>query len=85
MCPTRAAVLFTDIVESTRLATDLGDRRSRALLEAHQSLIREQLERFGGREIKTTGDGFLAIFDGPTRAAECARIPSHSTSFERRA
>jgi class 3 adenylate cyclase len=68
-----ATVLFTDIVDSTRLAGELGDRRWRQLLEEHQALVREQLSRFAGREIKTTGDGFLAIFDGPTRAAECAR------------
>lgn len=68
-----ATVLFTDIVDSTRLAGELGDRRWRALLEDHQALVRNQLTRFGGREIKTTGDGFLAIFDGPTRAAEAAR------------
>jgi class 3 adenylate cyclase len=68
-----ATVLFTDIVDSTRLATEMGDRRWRDLLEQHHELVREQLARFEGREIKTTGDGFLAIFDGPTRAAECAR------------
>jgi class 3 adenylate cyclase len=68
-----ATVLFTDIVDSTSLATEMGDSRWRELLERHQQLTREQLERFGGREIKTTGDGFLATFDGPTRAAECAR------------
>ena len=68
-----ATVLFTDIVDSTRLATEMGDRRWRGLLEEHHDLVRERLERFEGREIKTTGDGFLAIFAGPTRAAECAR------------
>jgi class 3 adenylate cyclase len=68
-----ATVLFTDIVDSTSLATEMGDRRWRDLLEEHQKLVRDQLRRFEGREIKTTGDGFLAIFDGPTRAAECAR------------
>ncbi|HEU4906406.1 MAG TPA: adenylate/guanylate cyclase domain-containing protein [Solirubrobacterales bacterium] len=68
-----ATVLFTDIVDSTRLATELGDARWRELLERHQELTREQLRRFEGREIKTTGDGFLATFDGPSRAAECAR------------
>ena len=68
-----ATVLFTDIVDSTRLATEMGDRRWRDLLEEHQKLVRERLARFEGREIKTTGDGFLAIFDGPTRAAGCAR------------
>jgi class 3 adenylate cyclase/pimeloyl-ACP methyl ester carboxylesterase len=68
-----ATVLFTDIVDSTRLATEIGDRRWREVLEEHQKLVREQLGRFEGREVKTTGDGFLATFDGPTRAAECAR------------
>jgi len=68
-----ATVLFTDIVDSTRLAAELGDRRWRDLLGEHQELVRDRLRRFEGREIKTTGDGFLAVFDGPTRAAECAR------------
>jgi class 3 adenylate cyclase len=68
-----ATVLFTDIVDSTRLATELGDRRWRQLLEEHQKLVRDHLRRFEGREVKTTGDGFLAVFDGPTRGAECAR------------
>jgi class 3 adenylate cyclase len=68
-----STVLFTDIVDSTRLASELGDRRWRELLEQHQELVRQRLEQFEGREIKTTGDGFLAIFDGPTRAVECAR------------
>jgi class 3 adenylate cyclase len=68
-----ATVLFTDIVDSTQLAAGMGDRRWRELLEEHQQLVRDQLRRFEGREIKTTGDGFLAVFDGPTRAAECAR------------
>ena len=68
-----ATVLFTDIVDSTRLAGEMGDSSWRRLLEDHQALTRERLERFAGREIKTTGDGFLATFDGPTRAVECAR------------
>jgi class 3 adenylate cyclase len=68
-----ATVLFTDIVDSTRCAEQLGDRRWRELLEDHQALVRGCLARFDGREIKTTGDGFLATFDGPTRAVECAR------------
>jgi class 3 adenylate cyclase len=68
-----ATVLFTDIVDSTQLAGEMGDRRWRDLLERHQELTRTQLGRFEGREVKTTGDGFLAVFDGPTRAAECAR------------
>jgi class 3 adenylate cyclase len=68
-----ATVLFTDIVDSTRVAAELGDRRWRELLGEHHELVRERLERFGGREVKTTGDGFLATFDGPTRAVECAQ------------
>ena len=68
-----ATVLFTDIVDSTKLAGEMGDRRWRELLERHQEVTRTQLARFEGREVKTTGDGFLAVFDGPTRAAECAR------------
>ncbi|MEZ5075024.1 MAG: adenylate/guanylate cyclase domain-containing protein [Solirubrobacterales bacterium] len=68
-----ATVLFTDIVDSTRRATELGDRRWKRLLGEHQEMVRDLLERFGGREVKTTGDGFLATFDGPTRAVECAR------------
>jgi class 3 adenylate cyclase len=68
-----ATVLFTDIVDSTKRAAELGDRRWRELLEQHQDLVRERLRRYEGREVKTTGDGFLATFDGPTRAVECAR------------
>jgi class 3 adenylate cyclase len=67
-----ATVLFTDIVDSTGHAARLGDRRWHELLTAHHSLIRRELARFTGREIDTTGDGFLAIFDGPTRAVSCA-------------
>jgi class 3 adenylate cyclase len=51
----------------------MGDSGWREVLERHQGLVRRHLERFGGREIKTTGDGFLATFDGPTRAVECAQ------------
>ena len=65
-------VLFTDIVDSTRLATDLGDRGWRDLLEQHHELIRRELRRFGGREIDTAGDGFFAAFDAPARAVGCA-------------
>jgi class 3 adenylate cyclase len=68
-----ATVLFTDIVDSTRTAVDLGDQRWRELLERHQRTVREALGRFGGREVKSTGDGFLAVFDGPARAIRCAR------------
>ncbi len=67
-----ATIVFTDIVGSTEQASDLGDRRWRALLDAHDSSVRRQLQRFGGREIHTTGDGFLAVFDGPGRAIKCA-------------
>jgi class 3 adenylate cyclase len=66
-------VLFTDIVESTEQLAELGDRRWRGLLERHDALIRAELKRHGGREIKTTGDGFLATFEGPARAIECAQ------------
>jgi class 3 adenylate cyclase len=65
-------VLFTDIVDSTRLATQLGDRRWHRLLEEHDAVVRAQLARFRGREDKTTGDGFLASFDGPARAIRAA-------------
>jgi pimeloyl-ACP methyl ester carboxylesterase len=67
-----ATVLFTDIVGSTELAADLGDRRWRELLEQHHTLVRRELDRFRGRELNTAGDGFLATFDGPARAIACA-------------
>jgi class 3 adenylate cyclase len=67
-----ATVLFTDIVDSTRLAAELGDRRWHRLLVAHQEVVRQQLGRFRGQEVKTTGDGFLATFDGPARAIRAA-------------
>ena len=67
-----ATVLFTDIVGSTELAADLGDRRWRVLLEQHNTLVRRELDRFRGRELNTAGDGFLATFDGPARAVVCA-------------
>jgi pimeloyl-ACP methyl ester carboxylesterase len=67
-----ATVLFTDIVESTTRAIDLGDRRWLDLLERHNAVVRRQLVRFRGREIANTGDGFLAAFDGPARAIRCA-------------
>lgn len=68
-----ATVVFTDIVDSTRLAAELGDARWKALLAAHDDAVRGELARFSGREITTTGDGFLATFDGPGRAVRCAR------------
>jgi len=67
-----ATVLFTDIVDSTKRAAELGDQRWRELLEAHRTVIRELLARFRGHEVDTAGDGFLATFDGPARAVECA-------------
>jgi class 3 adenylate cyclase len=67
-----ATVLFTDIVDSTRQASESGDRRWRNMIERHDELTRRQIERFRGREVKTLGDGFLATFDGPARAVECA-------------
>jgi class 3 adenylate cyclase len=67
-----ATLLFTDIVRSTERASELGDVRWRELLDRHDSAVRRQLARFRGLEVKTTGDGFLATFDGPARAVECA-------------
>jgi class 3 adenylate cyclase/alpha-beta hydrolase superfamily lysophospholipase len=66
-------VLFTDIVGSTARAASLGDQRWRSLLDAHDRAVREQLGRFRGREINTTGDGFVVSFDGPARAIRCAQ------------
>ena len=83
-----ATVLFTDIVESTERAAAIGDRKWRELLESYQSVVREQLGRFRGREIDTAGDGFLASFDGPARAIRCAaavRERSRSLGMEIRA
>ena len=68
-----ATVLFTDIVDSTRRAQASGDANWRATLEAHHTVVRSHLKRYRGREVKTTGDGFLALFDGPARAVRCAR------------
>jgi class 3 adenylate cyclase len=65
-------LLFTDIVDSTKRAADWGDRRWRDLLDQHHALVRVQLERFGGREVVTTGDGFFASFPSPTQAVRCA-------------
>lgn len=67
-----ATVLFTDIVDSTGTAHRMGDRRWRDVLEAHNGAVRSLLERFRGREVKNLGDGFLATFDGPARAIQCA-------------
>ncbi len=67
-----ATILFTDIVGATEKATALGDRRWRSLLLEYHSVVRDQLDRFRGREIDTAGDGFLVAFDGPARAICCA-------------
>jgi pimeloyl-ACP methyl ester carboxylesterase len=67
-----ATVLFTDIVGSTETAARIGDRRWRDLLERHDAIVRRQLGVHRGLEVKTTGDGFLATFDGPARAIRCA-------------
>jgi class 3 adenylate cyclase/pimeloyl-ACP methyl ester carboxylesterase len=65
-------VLFTDIVGSTTRAAELGDRRWNELLERHDTVMRRQLVRYRGTEVNRTGDGFLATFDGPARAVQCA-------------
>jgi class 3 adenylate cyclase len=68
-----ATVLFTDIVGSTVRVGELGDARWNQLLEEHHALVRKELQVFKGQEVKTTGDGFLATFDSPGRAVQCAR------------
>jgi class 3 adenylate cyclase len=68
-----ATVLFTDVVGSTERAATMGDRDWKELLERHHVLLRSALDRYGGREVHTAGDGFLATFDSPRRAIECAR------------
>ncbi len=66
-------VLFTDIVSSTKRAASMGDKRWRALLDNHDRVVRDELRHFRGVEVNTTGDGFIASFDGPARAIRCAR------------
>ena len=68
-----ATVMFTDIVSSTRHLSELGDRQWRVVLDQHDEIVRREIARFRGREVKTLGDGFLATFDGPARAARCAK------------
>ena len=68
---TLATVLFTDIVDSTATLARVGDERWRQLLSAHNTALRDRLNQFRGREVHTTGDGFLAVFDTPTRAVRC--------------
>jgi len=67
-----STVMFTDIVDSTEQAALVGDAEWRSRLEHHNAIVRSQLEHFGGREIKQTGDGFLSAFDSPARAIRCA-------------
>ena len=73
-------VLFTDIVGSTARAASLGDHRWRSLLDTHDRTVREHLRKFRGREVNTTGDGFMASFDGPARAIRCAQAVMEATS-----
>ena len=70
-------LMFTDIVGSTQLAVEKGDRRF-AVLEAHHGAVRSELARYRGQELDTAGDGFLASFDGPARAVKCAMAIVHS-------
>jgi len=95
---TLATVLFSDIVDSTRRATELGDARWRSVLDQHDRGAGQIVDRFRGRTVKSTGDGILAVFDGPGRAIECAidlrrmcrdlglevRIGLHAGEIERR-
>jgi hypothetical protein len=71
-----ASVLFTDIVDSTGRAVELGDREWRLLLNRHDALAERQVARYGGRLVKMTGDGILATFDGPARSVRCAQAIS---------
>ena len=68
-----ATVLFTDIVDSTRHAAEQGDQRWKEVLDSHDRILRDELTRHRGQEVNTTGDGFLARFDGPARAIRCAQ------------
>jgi pimeloyl-ACP methyl ester carboxylesterase len=67
-----ATALFTDIVDSTVVAAERGDKEWKALVEQHHRIVRAMLGRFRGREVDTAGDGFFATFDGPARAVRCA-------------
>jgi class 3 adenylate cyclase len=73
-----STVLFTDIVDSTQRAAEVGDRQWAELVASHHALVRRQLDRFRGRELDTAGDGFFASFDGPARGIRCARAISES-------
>jgi class 3 adenylate cyclase len=83
-----ATVLFTDVVSSTEQLAEIGDQRWRSRLDQHDAMVRTQLDRFRGREINTTGDGFFATFDGPARAVRCAQAiveGAHSLDVDVRA
>jgi class 3 adenylate cyclase len=73
-----ATIMFTDIVSSTERASEMGDERWRRLVERHDDVMTTEIERWGGRPIKTLGDGFLAVFDGPAKAVRCARAMTAS-------
>jgi class 3 adenylate cyclase len=73
-----ATVLFTDIVDSTARLQRIGDRAWQEVLRLHNARLRDDLNTFRGREVKTTGDGFLAVFDGATRAVRCAAAMTRS-------
>jgi class 3 adenylate cyclase len=75
------AVLFTDIVDSTNVIANLGDRRWRDLLEAHNALIRRELIRYAGSEVDTAGDGFVATFAGPSDAIHCAKASIEAVAW----
>lgn len=68
-----ATIVFTDIVDSTGRAAAMGDRAWRSYLDLHDSIVRSELKRYSGREVNTTGDGFLGAFESPTQAARCMR------------
>jgi class 3 adenylate cyclase len=83
-----STVLFTDIVDSTSRAAEIGDSEWRVLIRRHDDIVRGQLQHFGGREIDRTGDGFLSTFDSPARAIRCAEAISaavHSIGLRVRA
>src|SRR6266705_4037612 len=75
-----ATVLFTDIVDSTAMLQRMGDQAWQELLRLHNARLRDDLNTFRGREVKTTGDGFLAVFDGATRAMRCAAAMTRSAN-----
>jgi class 3 adenylate cyclase len=75
-------VLFTDVVDSTKRAAELGDKRWRELLERHNALVRRNIQEYRGREVDRAGDGFLTTFDGPARAIRCAQAIVASAAKE---